>query len=58
MRLARRASFSMLISLALCAAAWAQNASNLRAADDPRNQSPAVGTGGSEGGPTGLFTIY
>jgi hypothetical protein len=30
----------------------------LRSPDDPRNQSPAVGTGGSEGGPTGLFTIY
>jgi hypothetical protein len=26
--------------------------------DDPRNQSPSVGTGGPEGGPTGLFTIY
>jgi hypothetical protein len=30
----------------------------LRSPDDPRNQSPAVGTGGPEGGPTGLFTIY
>jgi hypothetical protein len=30
----------------------------LRSPNDPRNQSPAVGTGGSEGGPTGLFTIY
>jgi hypothetical protein len=30
----------------------------LRPASDPRNLSPAVGTGGSEGGPTGLFTIY
>src|SRR5213080_1572905 len=25
---------------------------------DPRNLSPSVGTGGPEGGPTGLFTIY
>src|SRR5436190_9761110 len=25
---------------------------------DPRNPSPSVGTGGPEGGPTGLFTIY
>jgi len=30
----------------------------LRSPNDPRNQSPAVGTGGPEGGPTGLFTIY
>src|SRR5881392_2804209 len=29
-----------------------------RPANDPRNQSPSVGTGGPEGGPTGLFTIY
>jgi hypothetical protein len=39
----------------LCAAVSAQTR---RPADDPRNQSPAVGTGGPEGGPTGLFTIY
>jgi len=30
----------------------------VRSDKDPRNQSPAVGTGGPEGGPTGLFTIY
>ncbi|HEX3280432.1 MAG TPA: hypothetical protein VHR36_04305, partial [Pyrinomonadaceae bacterium] len=30
----------------------------LRDPQDPKNQSPAVGTGGFEGGPTGLFTIY
>jgi hypothetical protein len=41
--------------LVLCAAVSAQT---LRSATDPRNQSPAVGTGGPEGGPTGLFTIY
>ena len=29
-----------------------------RQENDPRNQSPSVGTGGPEGGPTGLFTIY
>jgi len=39
----------------LCAFASAQT---LRQENDPRNLSPAVGTGGSEGGPTGLFTIY
>jgi hypothetical protein len=30
----------------------------LRPGDDPRNQAPTVGTGGTPGGPTGLFTIY
>jgi len=39
----------------LCAAVSAQT---LRPETDPRNLSPAVGTGGPEGGPTGLFTIY
>jgi len=29
-----------------------------RGETDPRNLSPSVGTGGPEGGPTGLFTIY
>jgi hypothetical protein len=41
--------------LVLCAAASAQT---LRQENDPRNISPAVGTGGNPGGPTGLFTIY
>jgi hypothetical protein len=41
--------------LVLCAAASAQA---LRSEKDPRNQSPSVGTGGPEGGPTGLFTVY
>jgi hypothetical protein len=29
-----------------------------RRTDDPRNQAPAIGTGGSISGPTGLFTVY
>jgi hypothetical protein len=41
--------------LVLCAVASAQT---LRSENDPRNLSPSVGTGGPEGGPTGLFTIY
>ncbi|MFL6331826.1 MAG: hypothetical protein ACJ754_00625, partial [Pyrinomonadaceae bacterium] len=44
-----------LIALALSAVVSAQT---LRPGNDPRNQSPSVGTGGPEGGPTGLFTIY
>jgi hypothetical protein len=55
MRLAQRALIAALVTLVLCAAVSAQTP---RPADDPRNQSPAVGTGGPEGGPTGLFTIY
>ncbi|HEY8227303.1 MAG TPA: hypothetical protein VIG25_18670 [Pyrinomonadaceae bacterium] len=55
MRLATRALIAALVTLALCAAVSAQK---LRGDTDPRNQSPSVGTGGPEGGPTGLFTIY
>ena len=55
MRLAHRALIAALVSLVLCAAVSAQTR---RSPDDPRNQSPAVGTGGPEGGPTGLFTVY
>ncbi len=55
MRLARRALFAALATLTLCAVASAQA---LRPETDPRNISPAVGTGGPVAGPTGLFTVY
>src|ERR1700754_4651597 len=55
MRLATWALTTALATLVLCAAVSAQTP---RRAEDPRNQSPSVGTGGPEGGPTGLFTIY
>jgi hypothetical protein len=55
MRLARRALFAALAMLMLYAAVSAQT---LRAETDPRNLSPAVGTGGPVAGPTGLFTVY
>jgi hypothetical protein len=55
MRLANRALITGLVTLVLCAVASAQT---LRSPQDPRNQAPAVGTGGPVGGPTGLFTIY
>ena len=55
MRLANRALNIALVTLVLCAAVSAQT---LRPESDPRNQSPTVGTGGPEGGPTGLFTVY
>ena len=55
MRLATRALLSALTIFVLSAAVSAQT---LRSPQDPRNQAPAVGTGGPVGGPTGLFTIY
>src|SRR5712691_5240918 len=55
MRLANKALVAALAMLVLCAAVSAQT---LRSEKDPRNQSPSVGTGGPEGGPTGLFTVY
>ncbi len=55
MRLARRALFAALATTLLVSAVTAQT---LRPENDPRNQAPTVGTGGTPGGPTGLFTIY
>lgn len=46
---------SALITLAMLVAVTAQTP---RSADDNRNLAPAVGTGGTIGGPTGLFTVY
>src|ERR671923_1344678 len=55
MRLAKRVLLCALAIFILSAVASAQT---LRNENDPRNLSPAVGTGGPEGGPSGLFTIY
>jgi len=55
MRFANRVLLCALAIFILSAIASAQT---LRLETDPRNQSPSVGTGGPEGGPTGLFTIY
>ena len=55
MKLASRALITALATLVLCAAVSAQT---LRLPQDPRNQAPAVGTGGPVAGPTGLFTVY
>ena len=55
MRLANRVLFCALAIFILSAVA---NAQTPRGENDPRNLSPSVGTGGPEGGPTGLFTIY
>src|SRR4030095_454451 len=55
MRLATKALTLALITMMLSAAVAAQT---LRSPNDPRNQAPAVGTGGPIAGPTGLFTVY
>src|SRR5205807_3513632 len=55
MRLASRVLLCTLAIFILSAIASAQT---LRRDTDPRNVSPSVGTGGREGGPTGLFTVY
>ena len=55
MRLANRVLLCALAIFIFSALAVAQKG---RPENDPRNQSPSVGTGGPEGGPTGLFTIY
>src|SRR6266704_195179 len=55
MRFAKKVLFCALATFMLCAVALGQT---LRSETDPRNQSPAVGTGGPVGGPTGLFTVY
>ena len=55
MELARRALVAALVCLTLAAAASAQT---LRLDNDPRNQAPTLGTGGSPAGPTALFTSY
>src|SRR5882762_8474544 len=55
MRLATRALIGALATLVLCALVTGQT---LRSPQDPKNQSPSVGSGGPEGGPTGLFTVY
>ncbi|HXI22649.1 MAG TPA: hypothetical protein VNG71_02160 [Pyrinomonadaceae bacterium] len=55
MKLASRMLFVVVAVVVLSATAFSQT---LRPETDPRNISPTVGTGGTPGGPTGLFTIY
>jgi hypothetical protein len=59
MKLAYRVYLVTLILLTLVFAASAQDKDdNRRPEKDPRNTAPTVGTGGTPGGATGLFTIY
>jgi hypothetical protein len=55
MKLAKLAFLVTLLMLSLIASVSAQT---LRRERDPRNVAPTVGTGGTVGGPTGLFTVY
>src|ERR1041385_1096082 len=55
MKLASRMLFVVVAGVVLSVTAFSQT---LRPETDPRNISPTVGTGGTPGGPTGLFTIY
>src|SRR5256714_5982203 len=55
MKLATRVLLCALVIFVLSVLAVGQTP---RPDTDPRNLSPSVGTGGPEGGPTGLFTIY
>src|SRR6267154_285916 len=55
MRLANRVLLCALAIFIFSALSFGQTT---RPNNDPRNQSPSVGTGGPEGGATGLFTIY
>src|SRR5438309_3989119 len=48
----------LLCALAIFVLAGIAFGQTPRGEGDPRNLSPSVGTGGPEGGPTGLFTIY
>jgi len=59
MKLAIRAYLFTLLLLTLVFTVSAQTTDeNARPEKDPRNTAPTVGTGGSPGGPTGLFTVY
>src|SRR5258705_8206716 len=54
----KRATIALIAAFVTAMLSAAVSAQTLRSPQDPRNQAPAVGTGGPVGGPTGLFTIY
>src|SRR3954465_9035490 len=56
MKLAMKAYAVTLVLLMLAFSVTAQT--KPRSDKDPRNLAPTVGTGGTVGGPTGLFTVY
>lgn len=54
----RLAKSVLLLTLAVLMMNFVVSAQTRRSEDDPRSTAPTVGTGGSIGGPTGLFTVY
>src|SRR5882724_1990606 len=54
----KRATIALIAALVTAMLSLTVSAQTLRSPQDPRNQAPAVGTGGPVGGPTGLFTVY
>lgn len=54
----RLAKSVFLLTLTLLITSLLVSAQTPRSGEDPRNIAPTVGTGGSVGGPTGLFTVY
>src|SRR5258705_13465408 len=54
----KRATIALIAALVTAMLSLTVSAQTLRSPQDPRNQAPAVGTGGPVGVPTGLFTIY
>src|SRR5688500_9969678 len=59
MKLAYRVFVVTLALFMFSLAAFAQTVDkNKRSEKDDRNTAPTVGTGGTMGGPTGLFTVY
>ena len=58
MKLANRVFVVALALLTFSFAAFAQIDPDKRSDKDNRNTAPTVGTGGTMGGPTGLFTVY
>lgn len=52
------AKLAFLVTLCMLALMTSVSAQTLRSEKDPRNIAPTVGTGGTVGGPTGLFTVY
>ncbi|HKO42144.1 MAG TPA: hypothetical protein VJU84_02555 [Pyrinomonadaceae bacterium] len=54
----RVARIALAIAFASFVIHTAVSAQTLRSTYDPRNQAPIVGTGGTEAGGTGLFTVY
>src|ERR671917_566566 len=54
----RLAKSVFLLTLTMLMMSLIISAQTRRSEEDPRNTAPTVGTGGSVGGPTGLFTVY